>query len=636
MTTAQNIFNLIDDILKDLNNPPLPPIKQTTPNKKRNKRDSKIQNSNLPLPTLQNGNTKSTLLQPMQSKYDSAQVEALWDAWWEKRGYYSPETDTSKQQFTIMLPPPNVTGSLHLGHALMSTIQDTITRYWRMKGKNCLWLPGTDHAGIATQSVVERRLQRKGLTRHDLGREKFLDEVWKWTKLKGGKICSQLRKMGCSLDWSRKVFTMDTRYQESVTEAFVRLYNNELIYRDNRLCNWSCHLQSAISNEEVDKIEITEKDIRKGKAMINVPGYNRKIRFGVMHRFAYPLIKLNECDNYEEIIVATTRIETMLGDTAIAVHPKDDKYNHLIGRYVQHPFIKDRIIKIIGDDELVKISKKDDEKKNIEEIQQKINKKKLRNKQKNYKHKQFKGTGAVKITPSHDENDFKCGKKNNLEFINILSDDGMINENGGEFIGMKRYDARDKIIERLKEMGLFRGECDNPMVLNMCSRSKDIIEPIQKPQWYMNCDDLASKAFDAVFKNKTLKILPKKKENEIKYDEENDNVFRKTLSQHEQQWYDYLHPKHMRRWCISRQLWWGHRIPAYKLIFDENEIPNNWDIDDWKLNWIIARSLKDANKIAINRLCTIYGEKANSIQYKLSQDEDVLDTWFSSGLFPFA
>eukprot|EP01084_Bolivina_argentea_P262556 444046_1 len=606
LMSAQKIYDLIDDLIHDLNTGPSPTNIQSyshdeneqksatmninnqsqqgrkkkkkrikvkkqqqndKPTQKTSKRATKLTKSQLPLPILRNG-IKSTLLEDMQSTYDPFQVECLWDKWWENNGYYKPKIDIKQDNnFVMIIPPPNVTGSLHLGHALMATIEDTITRYWRMKGKNCLWLPGTDHAGIATQTVVERRLAREGKTRHDLGRDKFLAQVWKWKEEKGGKICSQLRKMGCSVDWSREVFTMDNKLSKAVTEAFVRLYDLGYIYRDNRLCHWSCTLQSAISDVEIDKIEISKK------TYLDVPGYQKKIAFGIIHKFGYKVI---DSPNNEIIIVATTRLETMLGDTAIAVHPNDERYKHLHGKYCSHPFIKNRKLPIICDDILVDMT--------------------------------F-GTGCVKITPAHDHNDFECGQRHNLQFINILNENGTINTNGGKFNGQKRYDVRSELIKELDEMKLFYGEENNPMIIDQCSRSKDIIEPLIKPQWYMNCDDLAQRSLDCVFKQEELIILPKK--------------------EGEQQWKYFL--GNIRKWCISRQLWWGHRIPAYKIVFeDNNKIPKNWDINDWKCNWIVGRTLDEAQEKA-NKM--IDGE---DIKYKLLQDGDVLDTWFSSGLFPFS
>jgi len=544
---------------------------------KTSKRAVKLaQVEHLPDPEFKNG-IKSTLVHDIQSTYNSHQVEWGWDTYWNDTGYYTAKTDAEKRDskqsnFVMVIPPPNVTGSLHLGHALMATIEDVIVRYQRMKGKNCLWLPGTDHAGIATQTVVERQLARDGKTRHDLGREAFLKQVWLWKEQKGGTICSQLRRMGCSVDWSREVFTMDEKLSRAVTEAFVRLYEQGLIYRDKRLCHWSCSLQSAISDVEIDKIEIADK------TKLSVPGYDKKIAFGVLHKFGYQV-----CGSDEVVTVATTRLETMLGDTAVAIHPADTRYKHLHGQRVQHPFFPDRTMPIICDDILVDMA--------------------------------F-GTGCVKITPAHDPNDFECGQRHGLEFINILNDDGTINEHGGQFAGMKRYDVRYALIKELTTRKLFFGEEKNPMVLDQCSRSKDIIEPLIKPQWYMNCDALAQRALDAVFVDKTLRILPQK--------------------EGEQQWQYFL--GNIRKWCISRQLWWGHRIPAYYIAFEsEDTTPPDWDETDVSINWFVGRTFEEANKQAQQRMQARYGADAvQKYKYVLKQDEDVLDTWFSSGLFPFS
>ncbi|ETO28789.1 hypothetical protein RFI_08334 [Reticulomyxa filosa] len=491
---------------------------------------------------------------------------------------------TDKESFVMVIPPPNVTGSLHLGHALMATIEDAITRYWRMKGKNTLWLPGTDHAGIATQAVVERRLQREGISKHVIGREKFLEEVWKWKKDYGGKICEQLRRMGCSVDWSREVFTMDDKLSRAVTEAFVRMYEKGLIYRANRLCHWSCQLQSAISNAEVEVVQLTEP------TEMNIPGYAKPIEFGVLHRFKYPLadpVNNSSSSSLQYIEVATTRIETMLGDTAVAVHPNDTRYSQVHGRFVLHPFLK-RKLPIVCD---------------------------------SFVDPQF-GSGAVKITPAHDENDFECGRRHNLDFINILTEDGRINANGGDlFAGMPRYEARAAIIAELTKLGLFVGRQDNPMGLQICSRSKDVIEPYLKPQWYVNCTDMAKKALDAVFVTKELKITP--------------------TVEGERLWQYFL--GNIRPWCISRQLWWGHRIPAWQVHLEKTTAKGGRHSDSNTNNalsaklsetdmshWIIARTEAEA----LEKACEKFGKQKHEIT--LVQDPDVLDTWFSSGLFPFS
>jgi len=499
--------------------------------------------------------TKASLKEPMAAKYDPTDVECHWDQWWRAKGFYAPEMNSPKEKFVMMIPPPNVTGSLHLGHALMAAIEDAITRYWRMKGKNCLWLPGTDHAGIATQTVVERMLAREGKTRHDLGRENFLKKVWEWKEEHGGKICSQLKKLGCSVDWDREVFTMDAKLNRAVVEAFIRMFERKKLYRSRRLCNWSCTLKSAISSAEVDTV-IIEKP-----TMITVPGYDKKIKFGVLHSFAYKVKGTNE-----EIVVATTRLETMLGDTAVAIHPDDKRYKKFHGKFVQHPFFPDRKMPIVCDSELVDMS--------------------------------F-GTGCVKITPSHDENDFKCGKRHNLEMITIFDEDGLINEEGGKFKGMKRFDARYSIMEELKKLGQFKGEKPNQMSIPFCSRSKDVIEPLPLPQWWVDCTEMAKRSTDAVRKGELEIIGHRGKET----------------------FFDYL--DNIRPWCISRQLWWGHRVPAYQIIVDGKLLDG-----DETDNWVAAKSEEEAIAKAQKKFP---GKKIG-----VQQDEDVLDTWFSSGLFPFS
>ena len=500
--------------------------------------------------------------------YQPVYVESAWQAWWEKCGFYSPDVTKAlnspyDNKFVMVIPPPNVTGSLHLGHALTSAIEDTITRYNRMKGKVTLWVPGTDHAGIATQSVVEKRLKKEfNLTRRDLGREEFVKRVWEWKTTYGGKICNQIRCLGSSVDWSREAFTMDEKLSKAVVEAFVRFHEDGLLYRDKRLINWSCALQSAISDIEVDHVDL------EGIEYFPVP--NHKLRptyeFGTLTSFAY---KVDGSD--EEIVVATTRLETMLGDTGVAVHPNDPRYTHLHGKFVVHPFI-DRKIPIICDDVLVDMT--------------------------------F-GTGAVKITPAHDHNDYQCGKRHNLDFITILTEDGKISNNCGKYSGMMRYDARYEMENELKALGLFRGKEPNKMRLGKCSRSGDIIEPMLSPQWYVNCTSMAARAVDAV-RNGELKILPE---------------------MHEATWYRWL--ENIRDWCVSRQLWWGHRIPAYFVrIAGEDRVDKNDDMHNNR--WIVARTEAEA----LQQAAVKFNVAPSSIT--LEQDEDVLDTWFSSGLFPWS
>jgi valyl-tRNA synthetase len=457
------------------------------------------------------------------------------------------------------MPPPNVTGTLHLGHALMSSVEDTLTRWHRMCGHITLYNPGVDHAGIATQVVVEKKLAREQKkSRHDLGREAFVKEIWKWKEEKGDTIVHQLKKMGTSCDWSRARFTMDDMCARAVEEAFIRLHEKGLIYRSKRLVNWSCQLNSAISDIEVDKTPI------KGRTFLSVPSYADKIEFGTITSFAY---KIQNSD--EKIVVATTRPETMLGDTGIAVHPKDDRYKHLVGKYAVHPFIENRLLLIVAD-EMVDVN--------------------------------F-GTGAVKITPAHDANDFECGKRHNLQFITCIDDKGCINKEGGKFAGMKRFDARKAVVEELKKENLFVEVKDTEMVLPICSRSKDIIEPLLKSQWYVNCKEMAAKAVKAV-RTKEIEIIPE---------------------MHEQVWYRWLEDCH--DWCISRQLWWGHRIPAYHITINGVQASNDDTNNEY---WMSARSIKEATEKAIAKF------KVTKDQLTVKHDEDVLDTWFSSGIFPFS
>jgi valyl-tRNA synthetase len=428
-----------------------------------------------------------------------------------------------------------------------------------MHGRSALWVPGCDHAGIATQVVVEKKLWRdEKISRHDIGREKFIEKVWEWKESKGGRIYHQLKKIGSSLDWDRVSFTMDPKLCKAVTEAFCQMCEKGMIYRDKRLVNWSCTLKSAISDIEVDKVEIP------GRTFLSIPGYNDKVEFGVLVTFAYQVEDTNE-----EIVVATTRIETMLGDTAVAVHPKDPRYTHLHGKFVKHPFV-DRRLPIVLDD---------------------------------FVDMNF-GTGAVKITPAHDPNDYEVGKRHNLPFITIFSDDGFIIGDYGKFSGMKRFDARKAVLASLKELNLYKDTQNNPMVVPVCSRSKDIVEPLIKPQWYVKCSEMAVNATEAV-KSGELKIIP---ESQTKI------------------WYHWM--EGIRDWCISRQLWWGHRIPAYKIHFNNaKDTPKDLPEEEY---WIVARNIDEAYEKAENKF------NLKRDQFKLNQDEDVLDTWFSSGLFPFS
>ena len=498
---------------------------------------------------------------PALKAYNPANVESSWYDWWVKSGVFEPEfTEDGKVKpeglFTIPAPPPNVTGALHIGHALTIAIQDSLIRYNRMKGKTVLFLPGFDHAGIATQSVVEKQIWAKEKkTRHDYGRTAFVDKVWEWKEEYHSRIKNQIKKLGASYDWTREAFTLDPQRYEAVIEAFVRLHDDGTIYRASRLVNWSVKLNTAISN-----LEVENKDV-KGRTLLSVPNYDEKVEFGVLTSFAYPVV-----DSDEKLIIATTRPETLFGDTGVAVHPDDARYTHLHGKFVQHPFLP-RKIPIILDAEAVDM--------------------------------EF-GTGAVKITPAHDQNDYNTGKRHNLEFINILTDDGLLNENcGPEWAGMKRFDARKKVIEELKQKGLYIGQEDNEMSIPTCSRSGDIIEPLLKPQWWVAQKDMAGDAIKAVRDGK-ITITPKSSEAEY---------FR---------WLENIQD-----WCISRQLWWGHRCPVY---FVKIEGEDN-DRNDGHY-WVAGRNIEEAQVKA--------DAKFAGIKFELEQDEDVLDTWFSSGLWPFS
>eukprot|EP00752_Nemacystus_decipiens_P005746 g5199.t1 len=514
--------------------------------------------------------TKKDVSGEMPATYQPRYVEAAWQEYWEKAGFYTcdPAKAASMpedKKFIMVIPPPNVTGSLHLGHALTAAVEDTLCRWHRMLGHATLYVPGTDHAGIATQSVVEKKLKKnQDVSRHDLGREEFVKRVWQWKDEYGGKITNQIRKLGSSVDWSREAFTMDANLSRAVTEAFCRFHESGLIYRDTRLGNWSCALKSAISDIEVDYVDL------EGKTFMAVPNHTLKPKyeFGTMTHFAY---RVEGGADGEELVVATTRLETMLGDTGVAVHPKDERYKSFHGKMLVHPFT-DRKIPVILDDVLVDMEL---------------------------------GTGAVKITPAHDPNDYLCGKRHGLPFVTVLGLDGAMNSQAGEFAGMMRYDARVEVEKALEAKGLLRGKDPHKMRLGICSRSGDIIEPMITPQWYVKCDGMAKRAVDAV-KNKELRIEP---------------------PMHEKTWYQWL--DNSRDWCISRQLWWGHRIPAYFATVEGEDGVDQGDLAH-KERWVVARNEGEAKAKA----ATILGCEADKVC--LSQDEDVLDTWFSSGLFPFS
>jgi valyl-tRNA synthetase len=453
---------------------------------------------------------------------------------WEKKGVFKPRTDPDAETFSIVIPPPNVTGSLHIGHALNNTLQDILCRHERMRGKAVLWQPGLDHAGIATQMVVERQLSAAGgnESRVSLGREKFVEKVWSWKAESGGVILNQLRRLGASCDWSRERFTMDPGLSDAVRKVFVRLHKEGLIYRDKRLVNWDPHFESAISDLEVENIETV----------------------GTLWSIAYPLADGPAPDGTAEIVVATTRPETMLGDVAVAVHPSDERHKALIGRHVRLP-LTDRTIPIVADEH------SDPE----------------------------KGTGAVKITPAHDFNDFKVAKRHGLAPVNIFDSKARLNENApARYRFMDRFDARRVILRDLEAQGLMRGEVANPMVQPTGDRSGVIIEPWLTDQWYVDAEKLAVAAIAAV-ENGETRFVPE------------------SWTATYYQWMRNIEP-----WCVSRQLWWGHRIPAW------------YDAD----GNIFVEETEQAAKAA--------AKARHGRDVELTQDEDVLDTWFSSGLWPFS
>jgi len=501
--------------------------------------------------------TKKDLTGVFPSVY-SREVEEGWYPWWKSSGFFAPTKKErrmgEKSKFSMVLPPPNVTGVLHLGHALTVSVQDALVRYHRMRGCDTVWVPGSDHAGLATQIVVEKQLKAtEGVSRHDLGRDEFVKRVWAWRKDKGDTILGQLEEMGASLDWERTQFTLSPEFSTKVQHAFVTLFDKGIIYRSESLVNWSCELQSTISDIEVSHVQVD------AQTYFDIPGYSEPVPFGVMTDIAYKVT-----NSEEEIIVSTTRPETMLGDTAIAVHPEDPRYSHLIGRSVFHPFRHEEI-PIIADE---------------------------------YVDQDF-GTGAVKITPAHDPNDFEIGARHDLRNLNILNSDGTLNAAAGEFEGQHRFFVRSEICERLSELGLYRGEKDHAMSIPVCGRSGDVVEPLLKHQWFINTSKVGELASRAV-KDKDLKLDP---------------------DSYAAVWQTFMGQDKTRDWCISRQLWWGHRIPAwfcFKAASKENGV------------WVAADSIDSAKAKASAKL------GCEQSEVTAEQDDDVLDTWFSSGIYPFA
>ncbi|KAG7395796.1 hypothetical protein PHYBOEH_003163 [Phytophthora boehmeriae] len=490
---------------------------------------------------------------PLAPTYDPAAVERGWQSHWQK----ALRTEATNGSFSMILPPPNVTGALHIGHALTITIQDAIARWHRMRGFDVRWLPGLDHAGIATQSVVERKLQKEqGLSRYDLGRDAFVDQVWAWNEQYGGRIMNQIDHLGAVIKKDQPYFTLDEQRSEAVVDAFVKLHERGLVYRRRRMVNWCPTLQTAISDIEVDAEQL-EKATKK-----MLPGREKAVEFGVMHRFRYRL-----ADSDEFLEVDTTRPETIFGDVAVAVHPEDERYTRFHGKYVIHPFSNEQI-PVLTDSVLVNMEL---------------------------------GTGVVKVTPAHDPKDFECGRRHELPEIEVIDKYGKLCGNIDErFVGLDRFDARERVVEELKAKDLYVDKLDHPTALSICSRSGDIIEPLLMPQWYVDCGAMARRAADNV-RNGVMAIEPKS---------------------HEHTWFFFL--DNIQDWCVSRQLWWGHRIPAYRLKPGASAVADSSD------QWFVASSLEEAREKAEAALgCKLKDDD-------LEQDMDVLDTWFSSGLLPLS
>jgi valyl-tRNA synthetase len=455
--------------------------------------------------------------------YSPNEIEMNWYQFWEDNGYFHQDADPSKEPFSIVMPPPNVTGQLHMGHALDNTLQDILIRFKRMQGYNTMWLPGTDHAGIATQVKVEQQLAKEGKTRYDIGRDEFIKRVWAWKEQYGNRIETQVRRLGSSCDWSRKRFTMDEVCAKAVREVFVSLYEKGLIYQGQRITNWCPHCHTALSDIEVDHVD----------------------EQGHLYYVKYPIIGE---DDY--VMIATTRPETIMGDTAVAVHPEDDRFKKYIGKKIKLPLVG-REIEIIADD---------------------------------YVDREF-GTGAVKITPGHDPNDFDMGQRHNLELIMIMNLDGTMNEKAGaKYNGMTREECRKAVVADLQELGLLDHVEELQHAVGHCSRCKTTVEPFSTKQWFVKMAPLAGPAMEAV-KDRKTEFVPDR--------------FSKTYDR----WLENIHD-----WCISRQLWWGHQIPA-------------WYCDDCGETSVSRTDLTE---------CPHCGSK------HIHQDPDVLDTWFSSALWPFS
>ncbi len=493
-------------------------------------------------------------LQSLSKSFEPAALEAYWGPEWERRGYGragvrgSGQPDASVPSFAIQLPPPNVTGTLHMGHAFNQTIMDSLTRYHRMRGLNTVWVPGTDHAGIATQIVVERQLQDAGTSRHALGREAFTQKVWEWKEKSGNTITTQMRRMGDSVDWSREYFTMDDKLSQVVTDTFVRLYEQGLIYRGKRLVNWDPKLQSAVSDLEVEN---EEKD-------------------GSLWHIAYPL-----SDGSGQLVVATTRPETMLGDVAVMVHPEDERYRHLIGKTVTLPLVG-REIPVIADA---------------------------------YVDKEF-GTGVVKVTPAHDQNDYAVGQRHQLPMVVVLTLQATVNDNAPEkYRGMDRFVARKAVVADLEVLGLLVETKKHKLMVPICTRTGQVIEPMLTDQWFVSMSQVGTG--DATGKSIAQKAIDAVASGQVRFVPENwVNTY--------DQWMNNIQD-----WCISRQLWWGHQIPAW---YDMNG------------NCYVGRNKEEAYEKFEAELAKIEDEglKQQLRNGSLRRDEDVLDTWYSSALVPFS
>jgi valyl-tRNA synthetase len=472
----------------------------------------------------------------LASQYDSSTTDAKWQKYWEEHQVFKADPDAGGEPYCVVIPPPNVTGSLHMGHAFENALIDTLVRYHRMLGRNTLWLPGTDHASIAVQTILEKQLRAEGKTRQDVGREAFLEKAWQWKTESGGTIVGQLRRLGVSVDWSRERFTMDEGLSKAVLAAFMQLYREGLIYRGNYLVNWCPATQSAVSDLEVENQEVN----------------------GNLWHFRYPLT-----DGSGSVEVATTRPETMLGDTAVAVNPNDDRYKHLIGKTLTLPIVG-REIPIIGDE---------------------------------YVDSSF-GTGCVKVTPAHDPNDFEMGQRHSLQFINIMNKDGSLNANAGEFEGQDRFVARKNVVKRLEELGALVKIEDYKHTVPYSDRGKVPIEPLLSTQWFVKIRPLADRALEFLDQQTEPVFVP----------ERWTKVYRDWLVS-------------LKDWCISRQLWWGHQIPAWYAVSETGgEIKDNTP-------FVVAVNQEEAQVKAIDQ----FGPDV-----QIQQDPDVLDTWFSSGLWPFS